>query len=304
MYGKRLVICDWEQEYAKALAMYLMRKKELGFQVQVCSNVANTLAAAESGIDILFISGRYALKERNKIAAKHVFVLAAGKLKSKADREIVIYKYQSGEKILGEVFQKCQELAEGESIFEGDGRKKKGRIIGVFSPVHRIGKTTYALKLSERISSSSNALYLNLEIFAGAGGHFEEGGQTLADVLYYSRQEKGNLGWILATIVRHRDGFDYVLPMPVSEDLKEVHVEEWITLMKRILNESIYETIVLDLDEGIGKVYNLLQICSEIHLLTDGSRYSKAKERQFENELMLLGHEDILRKIIRKERRS
>ncbi len=299
-----LVICDWEEGYAKALALYLMRKKELTFQVQVCSSMEHVLAAAESGIDLLFISERFSLKERRKINAKYIFVLSAGKLKTKDERELVIFKYQSGEKILSEVFQKCESLAGTNELFQSGIKRKSGKIIGVFSPVHRIGKTSYALKLSERISSTSNALYLNLEIFGGIGGHFEEGGQTLADVLYYARQEKGNLGWVLTTIVRHREGFDYVLPMPVSEDMKEVQADEWVQLVKKILSESIYETIILDLDEGIGKVYDILKICTEIHLLTDESQYSKAKIRQFEKELMLLGHEDILRKIIRKERRS
>ena len=37
MVSKNLVICDSEEGYAQALAMYFMRKKELAAEVQVCS---------------------------------------------------------------------------------------------------------------------------------------------------------------------------------------------------------------------------------------------------------------------------
>lgn len=303
MYVKNLVICDCEEDYAKALALYLMKKKELSFKIQVCSSIAHVLAAAEEGIDFLFISEKYTLRERRKMNAKKVFVLTAGNLREKDDREIPLYKYQSGDKLLGELLKQCDDLEGSGDLFRKNTRKTGGKIIGVFSPVHRIGKTTYALRLGEKLSASSNVLYLNLEVFGGIGGHFEEGGQTLADLLYYARQEKGNLGLILTTIVRHREGLDYVLPMPVSEDVKEIEAGEWISLIKKIMDESIYETIILDIDEGIRHPYQVLKICSEVHMLLDDSVYSESKRQQFEKELLLLGHEDVLRKIVRKDGR-
>ena len=51
---------------------------------------------------------------------------------------------------------------------------------------------------------------------------FPEGTQTLADVLYYARQEQSNIGTVLTTIVRHSENLDYIVPMPVSEDIKEI----------------------------------------------------------------------------------
>ena len=158
------------------------------------------------------------------------------------------------------------EASENESIYKG-GRKQGGKIIGIFSPVHRIGKTTYGLKLGEEMAATENVLYLNLEIYGGIGGHFEEGEQTLADVLYYARQEKGNLGLLLTTVVKHRKNLDYIVPMPVAEDVKSVKAEEWLMLIRRILEQSIYDVIILDLDEGISGVYELLRACTKIYLL-------------------------------------
>lgn len=191
MESKNLIICEQEEKYAQALASYLMQKKELSFQVQICSSMDYLFEMGEHAeIDILFISEKYAVSERSQVKAGKVFVLTGNSNPETAEGEKIIYKYQSGEKILEEMLRECEELYRSENIFRNAGKKNRGKIIGVFSPVHRIGKTTYALKLGEELSVSENVLYISLEVYGGIGGHFDEKGQNLSDVLYYSRQER------------------------------------------------------------------------------------------------------------------
>ena len=293
MGSKSLVICDPEEGYAQSLAFYIMDQKGLNFQVQVCNCMEHVKTA-----DLLLISGVYPEEERKQLKAEHVLVLTEGDFRR--CEEGVICKYQSGEEILEEILKICESVYTKEELFYTSSQKKDGKIIGIFSPVHRIGKTTYALNLGEELALSGSVLYLNLEMYGGIGGHFEKGGETLEDILYYARQEKGNLGYMLTKTVRHRGNLDYVLPMPVSEDIKQIQIAEWRELLHQILSQSIYETIILDIDEGIRDVYELLELCSEIHFIEEESEYSLAKMEQFERELMLLGYEDILSKTIRK----
>lgn len=278
MECRNLIICDPEEKYAQALAVYLMQKKELAFQVQVCGNVAYVLEIDEKeSVDILFISEKCMLEDRGKVRAEKVFVLTGSAEPKLLEGEKKIYKYQSGEKILEELMEECSELYQSGEILRTAGSKRNGKVIGVFSPIHRIGKTTYALKLGEELAVSQNVLYLSLEIYGGIGGHFEEGGQTLADVLYYHRQEKGNLGLFLTTLVCHKRNLDYVLPMPVSQDVKEVKALEWIELIAKIWDQSIYETIILDLDEGVQDLYKILEFCTEIHMPVIKDTYAMAE---------------------------
>lgn len=301
MKSKKLVVCDTEEEYAKALAMFFMRKKELTLQVHVCSSMEHVGSLGEeSKTDILLAAAEYVKKAQEKLKAEKVFVLSTGE-KIKEELEFpVLYKYQSGEKMLGSIIHECEEMFDTGDTVQGMTRSKRQKVIGVFSPVHRIGKTAYALKLGEELAETENVLYLNLETFAGLGGHFEQDGQTLADVLYYARQEKGNLGLMITTLVCHRGNLDYVKPMPVSEDMKEIRGPEWAGLIDKILEQSIYETVVLDVGDGIPELFTLLKCCTEIHMPVLEDEYSRAKVLQFERELSLLGQEDILKKIIRK----
>ena len=126
----------------------------------------------------------------------------------------------------------------------------------------------------------------------------------MEDVIYYARQEKGNLGLVLTTAVRHKNGLDYVLPMSMPEDVKSIPAKEWRDLTIRILQESLYETVILDIDEAISGVYTLLEICEQIHMIEAEDPYSQAKIRQFQEEAELLGREDILEKIVYKKGRS
>ena len=300
MKSKNLVVCDTEEEYAKALAMFFMRKNELMLQVHVCSSISHAEALGkEIRPDILLVAAEYEKEVQEKVKAEKVFILSGGdKLKEKTEFP-VLYKYQSGERMLSSIIRECADVFGTGDMVQGISANKK-KIIGVFSPVHRAGKTIYALRLGEELAESENVLYLNLEIFAGLGGHFEHNGQTLSDVLYYARQEKGNLGLMLTTLVCHKRNLDYVLPMAVSEDLKEIRGSEWVGLMDKILKQSIYETLVLDISDGIPELYVLLKSCTEIHMPVLEDEYSKAKLLQFEQEVNLLGQVDILKKIIRK----
>lgn len=293
MESKTLVICDPEEQYAQSLAFYILNRREIHLQVHVYSEIQHVDKA-----DILLVSDSYPEEEIKKVEADRILILTGGM--SDFERKDVIYKYQTGAAILEEILTYCEEVYMGRELFLAMPNKKNGKLIGVFSPVHRIGKTSYALQLGEELAASENVLYLNLELYGGFGGHFERSGQTLEDVLYYARQEKGNLGFILSKAVRHRGKLDYLLPVPVSEDIKSIRGEEWVKLILQILSQSIYDTIILDIDEGIRDVYELLKICTKIYLLSEESEYSQAKIEQFERELTLLGYQEVLEKIEQK----
>ena len=305
MESKNLVICDPETQFASAFAQYLTRQKELAVRVRTCSDLSYVLAIQEKEkIDFLFISSEYPEESRKQVKAGMVFVIAPEREVALENREVPIYKYQPGDQILAEMIRQCSMSGDEKQISLKITGKKNCKVIAVYSPVRRIGKTTYAIRLGRKLAKEANVLYLGMETYGGEGGHFPEGTQTLADVLYYARQEQSNIGTVLTTIVRHSENLDYIVPMPVSEDIKEIDSEEWIRLIQKIIEQSIYEIVILDMDEGVRDIYRVLRVCNEIHMLTIDEPVAEAKVAQFEAELELLGYEDVRRKIIRKEQRT
>lgn len=302
MSSRSLVICDPEEGYATAFASYLMKRRELAFQVRVCNSITQVKDMLKGHmIDILLVDEKYTKEERKEIRAVSTFILAESGKAGAAGDEKVLYKYQSGEALLSQIITYCSEDESADTLFVRNTRTQQIRIIGIFSPIHRCGKTGYALKTGKELAMSGNVLYLGMESYGGIGGYFPGEGQTIVDALYYSRQEGRNLGALLTTMVAHMDRLDYLLPARVSEDVKSVVSEDWLKLIRQILEQSIYDVLILDMDEGICGVYEILRFCTEVHILTIKDTVAEAKMRQFEEELHLLGYDDVRRKLIKKE---
>ena len=86
MGSKSLVICDPEEQYAQALALYIMNRKDIHFQVQVCSGIEHIKEA-----DIVLISDIYSDEDRKCIKADKIFVLTEQVIYT--DEEEKIFKY-------------------------------------------------------------------------------------------------------------------------------------------------------------------------------------------------------------------
>lgn len=296
MRQRNLCICDGESAYAGHLSEMLEEKKEVRFQICCCSTFEHAAElAAEMVIDILIVGEEIPHEERKQIPAGKVFVLTQEKEKSFEDNETGVYRYQSIDEIFTQMAQACLDSDSGE-LFCLTGKKKKDMIC-VFSPVHRTGKTTFALELGKELARYESTVYLNLEMYAGRGGLFpEERGQTLSDLLYYSRQEDQNLGLRMGMMVRQMQNLDYMMPSAVSADIRSVTAEEWRRFLMQILNQSIYEIVILDISEGIQGLTDMLDLAGKVYMPVLDDPVSLGKVRQFEDEMKLMGVEDILDK--------
>lgn len=293
-----LVICDKEEAYAKAFATYLLRKRDLPFQVQVCTDPEQVRSIQEKDrIAVLIIHDAFPARIRQELDAEIIFLLTESGDPKKQAREQPLYRLCPAGQILARIMEEWSRRQEGSAgMFWRDG-KQKVQVTGIFSPVHRSGRTSYAIQYGKRLASSSHVLYLNLELYGGSGGIFPQEGNTLGDALYYSRQEGKNLGWMLASLVNHMGDLDYLLPVRVSEDVKKVPVNDWKNLIRQISEEGMYDVVVLDIDEGIQDCYELLRICTEIHVPVLSDELAGAKLAQMEEELLLLGYEDVKRRM-------
>ena len=177
-----------------------------------------------------------------------------------------------------------------------------GELIGIYSPVHRIGKTRFALDLGKELARKEPVLYLNLEEYSGGSYYFsDQTGQTLADLLYYSRQEKGNLGLRISTMAGQDEELDYILPMPYVQDLQGVSGDEWLRLFEQILENCIYQKVILDLGDSINGLFRILEACHTVYTPYIEDEAARAKLNQYAENLRKTGKESVLEKTIQKK---
>lgn len=300
MGQKNFIICDSEHLYAEHLAERLSEKKEFLMKLYAFTALEHCISfQKKETIDILLIEEDYPLQERRKIKASKIFVLTKGAELELDKEEIPIFKYQSSDAILEAVVNTC--LEEGTCFFRRRHRTT-AKIIGVYSPIHRCGKTQLSLDIGRELAKSSATLYLNLEEHAGMEGCFGgERKRTLSDVLYYAKQEEGSLNIRIGTMVRQFGELDYIMPCPVSMDLKAVTADEWEDLFVQLLEGGIYESLVLDIGECIQGFYEVLKLCKVIYMPVLTDSVAQSKFLQFEEEVKLLGYEELLEKVVKVE---
>ncbi|MDD3360941.1 MAG: hypothetical protein PHW34_04635 [Hespellia sp.] len=297
MRHKNLVVYDSEQTYARNLTERLAEKKEVSFKVRMFREEAGVRAfAKEQKIDLLLVGED--CKCRQEVGAGKIFVLTKLKKIELSENEIPIEKYQSADEILGEILEAC--LEEGDTDLSLLKKTGKGRIIGIYSPIHRIGKTKFALELGKAEAKKAQTLYLNLEDYAGQHSYLgETKGQTMEDLLYYAKQEHNNLGLRLSAMAGQHGELDFIYPMPVAWDIRAVTAEEWVELFQQILEKGIYETLILDIGDSVQGLYDILGKCDMIYTLYTKERICQEKLKQYEANLFRLGYDEILERTVK-----
>lgn len=299
MYGKNFVICDREKQYAKNLLQIFSSKHEEGIRLYLFYTMEELQRfALQKKIHILLIAGEYPKKQREEIAAESKYVLLREN-KELPKGECGVFRYQSAEAIWTQIVKKVpvkkRELAVAAA-------KTRGDLIGIYSPVHRIGKTRFAIGMGKRLAEKEPVLYLNLAPYSGEALYFSgkpEG--HLGDLLYYLRQEKENLGIRISTIVGQLEKLDYIYPLPYLQDLKAVKKEEWILLLERIRKECIYGKVILDIGDCVDGLFEILEICDVVYTPYIEETISQAKLTQYTENLKKTGMESILEKTVQKK---
>lgn len=293
MNEKNLVICDSEFRYANSLGENIAKREELDVKVYTCSSLEKVSELLQQKmIHIFIVDEAYSHEERNEIEANQTFVLSKSQVEDLGEDECAVYKYQNADEIIRIIFEVYVEKMKEDVMRHV--RKEQTKLVAVYSPIHRIGKTRFAMALGKECAKKEKVLYLNLEEYAGFAESHEEG-LNLGDLLYYIKQGNGNLGVRLHSAVKKIDELDYVLPISISTDLKEVSSKEWQSLLEQIMQNSVYELVVLDVGESVQGLFEILEMCDRIYMPVLDDDISRRKLQQYERNLEQLKLEKISR---------
>lgn len=293
MSEKNVVICDREIRYANGLGENISEREDLAVKVYVCSSFEHVLELEQAKkIHIFIVDEEITYAQRTQIGANQVFVLARGKVADLGEEEWAIGKYQCADEIIRQVFEFYVDRTK-ENVMRCMN-KERARLVAVYSPIHRVGKTTFSLALGRECAKSKKVLYLNLEEYAGMEVS-QDTNMNLGDLLYYLRQGNGNLGIRLQAAVKEDEGLDVVPPIPVVLDLKEVTWEEWEALITQLLENSLYEMVVLDVGESVEGLFPLLELCDRVYMPVLEDENSRRKLKQYQDNVEQLKLEKLNR---------
>ena len=327
-----LVICDVQSSYAEKLLRILAERLPDAYEFHLFCDIEKLKGFSERApSDILLIGEEFSEEDRRRIPADKKFLLTGIRdgpdwltgIRDGPDcEEIPIFRYQSADGIIEKIFMQKNGREEKLDADIPTGRKEESSeltrkktghvqtavkgLIGVYSPVHRIGKTRFSLRLGRQLAEKTEVLYLNLEGYSGGSYYFTETPEMdLGDLLYFMRQENSSPGIRVSAMAGRMDGMDYILPMRQEQDLRDVKGEEWIRLFDMILEKCVYEVIILDLGDSIDGLYDILRKCARVYTLYIDEGAAAAKMEQYEENLKTAGYGDVLNRTVKKKvRRS
>ena len=246
-------VCDLDVDYAYHFMEYLSKKKNIPFEVRVFTSAVSFQ--------------EYVKIRQAKIG--QILILSDGVSARRYEEYPSIYKYQSSNQVIREALEHYGESGAG-TVQSLKLEKKKMEVIGVYSPVGRTMKTTFALTLGQILAKKRACLYLNLEAYSGFEYLMERKfEQTLGDLLYYLRLGSDQLVTKMGSMVQSINNLDYLPPVLSMEDIQSTTAEEWIRLLQQIIDYSNYDVIILDLGDSVSQLYQLLEQCTRIYMPID-----------------------------------
>lgn len=293
-------ICDPEAEYARNFMGYLNRKKNLPFEVQAFTSAENLLHFAKSNrIELLLIAAEAMCRDIEELDVGKIIILTEGVLPLELNVYAGVYKYQSSAQVVREVMACYGEEKAGLPI-QVPVLKKHTQILGVYSPLGRCLKTSFALTLGQLIAKEKPVLYINLEEYAGFEGLFGRSfSGTLSDLLYFIHQGDQNITARVNSIVQTAGDLDFIPPVQSPLDIRGTLWQDWVNLIQEIALHSSYEVLILDIGNGIDEVFQLLALCRMIYMPVRSDKISCYKISQFENLLQVLDYPQVITKLVK-----
>lgn len=295
MKKRILAVCDLDEKYAVKLMDYLNLQKSVPFEVQAFTLVDKLMEYANRNhIDILLVSQKAVCEEMKELDTDRIFVLSEEKEDPQDCGFRCIYKYQATENILREVM--CYYAEEDTSCDTGRKTNSTMEIIGIYSPVKRTLKTSFAITLGQILAKDQRVLYINLEEYSGFNSLMKTIYMSdMSDLLYYISQNRKNFIWKLASMVQTIGALDYIPPSLSPADIRNITGEQWIGFLDEI-GACDYDIVILDLGEAVDGLPDILRRCNRIYTPFRDDAVSYAKIEQYEALLRIMEYEDVLAK--------
>jgi len=302
--NKLFVICDEETLYAERLADYLSHRKEFSYEIRIfssCEILFQNMKGKQ--IDLLLIEEKEFLRlnemeHKKHMSIKKTILLSDIKGQDAFVAEESIYKYQPASNILSKLLTEC--LDYGLDGY-GDSIEEESELIGVYSPVKRVLKTTFSYTLAQILSENESVLYLNFEGCSGISTLLPiDAGTNLADMLFDYSIYREEYPKRFHEFIQDSDGIGIIPPVETVSELQCVPAENFISMLRRIKRNGIYKKVVLDVGDNVNGIIDILRICDLIYMPCRDDYISKAKMTSFDKAIDKYDKSDDLNEKIKK----
>lgn len=284
-----------DRAYSSKLAEYFNTQDRLGFKTIACSSLEEYISATKEYKVAVLLTDEESFGLLGAESSGICKAILTEDGYSTYKDVPAIYKYKPADEILRELL--CI-YSDGSSQELLPAAGAKADITAIYSPINRIGKTSFSIAYAKCLAARQRTLLITLEEFKSVFALIsQQGSGDFSDVIYYYLQ--GDYSWSrLKSTVHSMGELDYIPPVRYAEDLLQLSDEDVHALFSRIAGESGYEHIVIDFGSFGKRAAVLLEVCESIYMPVLEDSISQGKLQEFYNYLDISGREHIKNKII------
>lgn len=283
-------ICEPDKEYAGHLAEYIRHHHLLQMEICIFTNVERLNEGIKKrSADMLLLSEACLSDFVQSEQIKQYMILTEGNVEIVPEVPVV-YKYQPASELMNEIIEFILSGSEGHCFAGG---KRRGTVLGMFSPSGGVGITTYALALARELAKKEQVLYVSMEPLSSFSG--EESG--LSELLYYTRQQQCNILLKVKSLVKKQQGVDCIYSVGHYKDLEEINDEDLNKWIEELCQTGGYGYLIVDLGTICDASVSMMEYCDQIFMPESKGMIGISKEEAFYRMLRRDGREHLLEKI-------
>lgn len=294
MKKKILALCDSEADYLEGMSTFLKEREDSPFELHTYTDAEKLLVfGKEEKIEVLLVAeSDYTYEISALDTGKTILLNESGRIQGEVRN---IDKYQKAERVWQELLDSyAATLSDADSQLS---KKRRAKIIGLYSPIHRCLQTSFALTLGQALAEKSRTLYISFEHYAGWNQLLDKSVRgDLAALLYFSKEQGEKFYCHLQSLTMKIGQLYYIPPVYAGQNLIYVKAAEWQELIEKIAGTGGYDYIILDLSESIQGTFELLRMCDRIYTIMKEDDHARAKIEQYEELLQAYEYGDILEK--------
>lgn len=275
-----ILIYETEEDYLMAMMEYINSDSSFPFLAVGFSDLKKASEYLEKNDVSLILSC-----EEDVFLTQQRVVLLSKESVLPEQREKKIYKYQSGTNLKKALYYTMQDAVYMEA-------ETSSRMILVYSPLGRCGKTTFSLALAGLKGEKPN-LYLSFEEVSS----LEEEGKMEEIILAIKERMETVVSKVQALSVRNGNR-EIVSASRSFLDSKVLSYDDFGWFLEQLKNSGFFERIIVDMGNGCLNDFRILALFGRWYLPVLGDEISVKKLERFE---ALLSHMKELNPQIRKK---
>ena len=278
MIRQVVAVCDNDVEYSNAFVSYMLKKKMIGFDYVGFSSPKQILEFSNNNkIAFLIISKTLFNENLEKLNCRTLFLSEEN---TNLDNNSV-YKYQNINIILRKISTDFHlEIIKTE---QQQVMLSVTRLIGIFSPIARCGKSLFSITMAGILANTQNVLYINMEAACGFDWAYAKDNEAdISDLIYELRQ--GGLDQkTLEQSIKSNSIFDYIPAAECADDLKQIKNKDFTELLGMIFNLNKYGTVIIEFTELLDEYISFIGRADKIYMPALDDDISITKLRKFLN---------------------